>query len=271
MGAEHTGELRALTEVELATGGDAGQGVEETVLVVVGADPADVGLAATRVDPPDGTRDVGVDAVGLHDGVVGLLQGLRGDRVELGALRHPPVEVLVLGDLRLGVGGEQLAQGRLGTVGDTLLERGAGGGVTDPGEGVGQVAARVLGGDAGLQGDEGLGAVLADQGGGTAGQDGGDVDVAVGAGDGHLRGGGGDELLQSDEVCLTADAGVGAGVLLQGGALGGAGGELRLSTAHALGQVLVLLVLLGHGSKIPSAVLPRGISPQAWAEWSTQL
>ena len=264
VGAEDTGELGALTQVELTASGHARQRIEESILVITRTDPADVGLATTGVSPEGGAgKTFGLLAhlVGLDDGIVGALQSLRHLRRNLRALRHPPREVLVDVDLQLGVFLKQLLELRLGAVGSGGLEGGTRRVVLHPVQGKSQVAARVVGVGLYLQAHEGLAArlLVTNKRRGSTGQHGGDVDVLVKALDGQLRRCGRNKFLQGDEASLSGEPTEGARVLFQGSALGGAGSELSLAAGHALRQLFVLLFLLGHTEQLTCSLQLNGM------------
>ena len=70
VGAENTGELGALAQVQLTAGGDARQCVQECGFIITRADPTDVGLAAAGICPEGRTGDVLAHLVGLDDGII---------------------------------------------------------------------------------------------------------------------------------------------------------------------------------------------------------
>ena len=70
MGAENTGELGALAQVQLAAGGDARQRVQECGFIVIRADPTNVGLAAAGICPEGRTSDVLAYLVRLDNGII---------------------------------------------------------------------------------------------------------------------------------------------------------------------------------------------------------
>src|SRR5699024_12446999 len=96
VGTENTSELGALAKVHLTTSSNAGNRVQQTGFVLIWEYPADVCFIAAGVSPEQSAIDIRPHLVGFNDSLIRLVQGLRDLGGNLGALRNPPCEVLVV-------------------------------------------------------------------------------------------------------------------------------------------------------------------------------